>query len=110
MAWLRGIFAGRNPIPPHSGGNSAADERVSRLRSLSDGERTAYRYLFEGYSEAWTAETLGLERRDAKKLFSRLYRKLGVASSREIILHYAPDGARFHRTQGDARESSARSR
>jgi len=64
---------------------------TNKLETLSEDERKAYGHLFEGYSEAWTAETLGLERWEAKKLFADLYHKLGVASSRELILRYAPD-------------------
>ena len=69
-----------------------AQEKSNRLAALSEAEQKAYGYLFEGYSEAWTAETLGMEKRDAKKLYAGIYKKLGVGSPRELILNYAPGG------------------
>ena len=66
-------------------------DKAHKLETLSCSERKAYRHLFAGYSEAWTAETLGLEEREATRLFAGLYRKLGVAGPRELILSYAPD-------------------
>ena len=68
------------------------EERSLKLASLSETERKAYGYLFEGYSEAWTTETLGMEKRDAKKLYAGIYKKLGVSSPRQLILNYAPGG------------------
>ena len=72
----------------HISKNNTADERSRRIAALTKIELTAYTWLFEGYSEAWTAETLGLEKQDAKKLYQGIYRKLGITNSREIINYY----------------------
>ena len=70
------------------------------MDALSDRESEAFKYLFEGYSEAWTAETLGLGRREARKLFASVYRKLEVDSPRELILSYAPQGSSVFESGG----------
>lgn len=88
LAWLHKLFAGNNCLP-HISENNTTDEKNRRLATLSDEEQKAYKWLSDGYSEAWTAETLGLEIRDAKGLFDSVYHKLGVKSSRELILCYA---------------------
>ena len=58
-------------------------------------EQTAYKWLYEGYSEAWTAETLGLKRKDARNLYKSIYHKLGVENQREIIQYYALQEVEF---------------
>jgi len=72
----------------HISKNNTADERSRRIAALTSIEQSAYLWLFEGYSEAWTAETLGLEKQDAKKMYHEIYRKLGITNSREIINYY----------------------
>jgi len=67
---------------------------------LSVEERKAYQWLFEGYSEPWTTETLGLEKKDAKKLYICIYRKLGVGSSQELVHYYAPREVQFSKPPG----------
>jgi len=79
----------------HISENDTSEERTRRLTTLSDEEQRVHKWLFEGYSEAWTTETLGIEKRDAKTLFAGIYRKLGVVNSREIIHYYAPREVRF---------------
>jgi len=69
---------------------SRAEERARKLALLSKTEKRAFGYLFKGFSEAWTTETLGMETRDAKKLYAGMYKKLGVRTPRELILSYAP--------------------
>ena len=73
----------------HISKNNTAEERIQRIATLTKEEHTTYAWLFEGYSEAWTTETLGLEKQDAKKLYHGIYRKLGIKNSREIINFYA---------------------
>ena len=72
----------------HISKTNTAEGKTKRIATLTKEEHTAYIWLFEGYSEAWTTETLGLEKRDANKLFKGIYRKLGVRNSREIIFYY----------------------
>jgi len=60
-------------------------------QALSAAEQQACQYLMAGYSEPWTAETLGLETREARRLFSALYKKLGVTGPRALILNFAPN-------------------
>jgi len=90
LAWIQRLFSGKGAGPPHISENNTADEKARRIATLSDEEQAAYKWLFEGYSEAWTTETLSYEKRDAKKLYTGIYQKLGVGSSREIVHYYAP--------------------
>ena len=93
MNWFEKLF--RASDVTHISENDTSDERARRLTTLSDEEQRAYKWLFEGYSEAWTTEILGIEKRDAKTLYAGIYRKLGVVNSREIIHYYAPREVRF---------------
>ena len=95
MAWIQRLFSGKGAGPPHISANNSAEERGRRLKMLSAEERKAYQWLFEGYSEPWTMETLGLEKKDAKKLYICIYRKLGVGSSQELVHYYAPREVRL---------------
>lgn len=104
MAWLHKLFAGYSG-PPHISEKNTADEKSRRIVTLADLERTAYQWLFDGYSEGWTTETMGLEPRDAKKLYAGIYRKLGVTGSRELVQYYAPQEVGFLKhTQPDAED------
>jgi DNA-binding CsgD family transcriptional regulator len=90
MTWpdtLRNLF--RTGLP-HIKKSNNTGEKNNRIATLSAEEMDAYKWLFEGYSEEWTAETLGLERRTARTLFKSIYRKLGVRNMREIIRYYVP--------------------
>jgi len=98
--WLQRIIAGHKTGPPHISGNNTADEKARRIDTLSDEEREAYRWLFEGYSERWTTETLSLDKPAARLLFKSVYRKLGVVSSREIVHYYPPNEVRFRSPDG----------
>jgi hypothetical protein len=90
LSWFKRIFAENNDNLPHISEKNTFDERTRRLATISEEEQKAYKWLFEGYSEAWTTETLGLEKQDAKVLYDSIYNKLGVSGSREIICDYAP--------------------
>jgi hypothetical protein len=90
LSWLKRIFTGDNENLPHISQNNTSNERNRRLATISEEEQKAYKWLFEGYSESWTTETLGLEKQDAKELYDSIYHKLGVTDSREIISYYAP--------------------
>ena len=89
MNWFLRMFVRYGTAPPHIRGMQTQEEMSRRLAALSAQEETAYKWLLEGYSEAWTTETMGLDRRRARRLYAGIYRKLGVVSSREIIRYYA---------------------
>lgn len=95
MTWLHRIFIGSDVHLRHISENDTADEKILRLSTLSSKEQIAYKWLFDGYSEVWTTETMGLETLDAKILYNNIYRKLGVRSAREIVHYYAPRDIRF---------------
>ena len=95
MKWIQKLFAAHNSSPPHISANNTAEERARRLASLSEEEQPAYKWLFNGYTEVWTTETLGLEKSDAKKLYNGIYRKLGIRDPREIVRYYAPREIHF---------------
>jgi len=100
LAWIQRLFSGKGAGPPHISENNTVDEKSRRIATLSDEELEAYKWLFKGYSEAWTTETLGLEKQDAKRLYIGIYRKLGVGSSREIVHYYAPREVKFVKPPG----------
>ena len=80
---------------PHIRQNNTRNEKSSRIAELSEQEQTAYKWLYEGYSETWTAETLGLTRSDARKVFKSIYQKLGVDNQSGIIEYYAQQEVSF---------------
>jgi hypothetical protein len=95
LSWLKRIFAGNNDNLAHLSQNNTPGEKARRLAAISDEEQQAYNWLFEGYSEAWTTETLGLEKQDAEELYNIIYRKLGITGAKEIIRYYAPREVHF---------------
>lgn len=68
----------------------AADdaERMRRVAGLTDPERAAFGWLRRGFTAAWTAETLLLDRKTARLLFASLYRRLGVADAAALCREY----------------------
>ncbi len=90
MLRLNDLFKSRGTGPPHISRMNTSEEKASRLKTLSHQEREIYHWLFEGYSESWTAETIGLEKGEAMKIFDDIHRKLGIRNSHEIIVFYAP--------------------
>ena len=89
LAHFRQLFKINGANVPMVSPNTMQDEKTGRLAALSGQEHAAYKWLYEGYSESWTAETLGLKRSDAKRLFRSIYKKLGVENQRGIIQKYA---------------------
>ena len=76
-------------VLPYIRSNNTQSEKSNRVASLSDQEQKVYKWLFEGYSEAWITETMGLNRSGSKKIFKSIYKKLGVDNRRGIIQYYA---------------------
>ncbi|MCL2060450.1 MAG: helix-turn-helix transcriptional regulator [Oscillospiraceae bacterium] len=89
MTRLLNLFNAKGAKAPIIDQNLSQNEKSSRLAALSIDERAAYKWLYEGYSEPWTMETLGLKKNAAKRLFRSVYRKLGVENQRGLIQHYA---------------------
>lgn len=74
------------PHPPE--GLSAEQEKQWRVYKLAEDERTAFEWFRLGYTARWTAETMLLDRRTARRLFGGIYRKLGVADEAEVSRIY----------------------
>lgn len=72
--------------PPRE--TSVEADKQRRVNSLTEDERKAFEWLNAGYTPRWTAETMLLDKRDAKALFSSLYRKLGVHNARKLLQLY----------------------
>ena len=51
-------------------------------------EQAVLNWMAEGYTPRWIAETMLLSKRGARKLFRRVYRKLGVKNAREVSRFY----------------------
>lgn len=75
-----------NPIPPE--GMSTDQEKQWRISLLTGDEQKAFEWLRLGYTARWTAETMLLDRKTNKRLFSSIYRKLCVANDAEVSRIY----------------------
>lgn len=88
------MYLFRSLLPPNENekhlpeGLSAEREKQWRVSQLSDDERTAFEWFRLGYTAHWTAETMLLDRKTARKLFSGIYRKLGVTDAAELSRLY----------------------
>ncbi len=67
---------------------SAEQEKQWRVFQLAEDERTAFEWFRLGYTARWTAETMLLDRRTARRLFGGIYRKLGAADEAEVSRVY----------------------
>lgn len=72
----------------HVQGMDADDEKQRRISLLSGDEYKAFEWFRLGYTARWTAETMLLDRRTARKLFKSVFRKLYVANEAEICRLY----------------------
>jgi DNA-binding CsgD family transcriptional regulator len=88
MCWFKSIFPGKGdePIPPE--GMNTDQEKQWRISLLTDDEHKAFEWFRQGYTARWTAETMLLDRRTAKRLFDSVYRKLCVADAAEVTRVY----------------------
>jgi DNA-binding CsgD family transcriptional regulator len=88
MRWFKSILplkAG-DPIPPE--GMDTDQEKQWRISLLTDDEIKAFEWFRQGYTARWTAETMLLDRKTAKRLFDSIYRKLCVADEAEVSRVY----------------------
>lgn len=90
MCWFKSIPPPEadDPLPPE--GLSAEQEKQWRVSRLMNDERKAFEWFRLGYTARWTAETMLLDRKAARRLFRTVYRKLQVADEAEV--------SRFYRT------------
>jgi len=88
------MYLCRSLLPPNEDDKhlpeelSAEQEKLWRVSQLADDERTAFEWFRLGYTAHWTAETMLLDRKTARKLFSGIYRKLGVSDPAELSRIY----------------------
>ncbi len=73
---------------PHAQGMDSHDEKQRRISLLSGEEHKAFEWFRMGYTARWTAETMLLDRRSAKRLFNSLFRKLCVSNEAEVCRLY----------------------
>ncbi len=74
------------PVPPD--GMNTDQEKQWRISQLTDDEYKAFYWFRQGYTARWTAETMLLDRKTAKRLFDSIYRKLSVADEAEVSRVY----------------------
>ena len=89
IRWLKQIFS--QSEAKHLMANTALDaeeEKRQRVAMLSGDELKAFEWFKMGYTVRWVAETMLLDRRSAKRLFSSVFHKLGAANAAEICKFY----------------------
>lgn len=69
-------------------GMSTEQEKRWRISLLTDDERSAFEWFRLGYTASWTAETMLLDRKTARRLFSSVFHKLRVADEAEVSRVY----------------------
>lgn len=72
--------------PPE--GMNMEQEKQWRVSRLANDERAAFEWFRLGYTARWTAETMLLDQKTAKRLFGSIYRKLGVTDEVEVSRIY----------------------
>ena len=87
MNWFHASPRGQpGPQPPE--GLTAEEEKRWRLSQLDEEERQAFNWFRLGYTARWTAETMLLSRRDARRLFGAVFRKLNAENEAEVLRLY----------------------
>lgn len=90
MSWFGNFFRGDRaapsfvPLRP----DESDDKLRERVTTLKPDEAAVYKWLREGYSVKWTAETVLRNVQTTKATARRMYRKLGVRGRRELIRAY----------------------
>lgn len=88
MCWFNAVSPHKiEEIVPPDGMNSD-QEKQWRVSLLTDEESIAFEWFRQGYTARWTAETMLLNRKAARKLFSSIYRKLCVKNETEVSRIY----------------------
>ena len=88
MHWFKSISSSKADDPRPPAGMDTEQQKQWRISQLTDDERKAFEWFRLGYTARWTAETMLLDRKTARRLFSALYRKLQVADETEISRLY----------------------
>lgn len=88
MRWLRSILPLKADLPAKPQEMSADEEKQWRIALLTEDEFKAFEWFRQGYTARWTAETMLLDRKTARKLFSRVFCKLYVADEAEVSRVY----------------------
>lgn len=80
---------GRNS-PPSEGGmpGTLEEKKRERVSRLTPREHELYRLLLEGYTLKESARTLSVQYSTANTHMTSVYKKLGVRSRAELIIHY----------------------
>lgn len=88
MCWFKSILPLKvnDHVPPE--GMNTDQEKQWRISLLTDDEYKAFEWFRQGYTARWTAETMLLDRKTAKRLFDSIYRKLCVADEAEVSRVY----------------------
>lgn len=88
MRWFKSILPHKvdDLIPP--AGMNTDQEKQWRVSLLTDDEYKAFEWFQKGYTACWTAETMLLDRKTAKRLFDSIYCKLCVADEAEVSRVY----------------------
>lgn len=88
MCLFRALLLARDnePRPPKE--LSAEQKKQWLVSRLEGDERMAFEWFRLGYTARWTAETMLLDRRTARRLFGSIFRKLGVADEAEVSRIY----------------------
>lgn len=88
MCWFKSILPhlADAPIPPE--GMNTDQEKQWRISLLTEDEYKAFEWFQKGYTARWTAETMFLDRKTAKRLFDSIYRKLCVTDEAGVSRVY----------------------
>lgn len=89
MRWLKRMLTHPEPEPSSLvEGVCLEDEKRRRISTLSGDEQKAFEWFRQGYTANWTAETMLLDRKTARRLFGSLFLKLEVANEAELCRLY----------------------
>ncbi len=64
------------------------EEKIKRISSLTQREMETFKFLLEGYTLKETAEQMGIKYPTVNTYMTGVYRKLGINSRAELIIHY----------------------
>jgi DNA-binding CsgD family transcriptional regulator len=88
MRWFKSPSPSNADDPGPPEGMNTEQEKQWRISLLTDDERKAFEWFRLGYTARWTAETMLLDRKTARRLFGAIYRKLRVADEAEVSRVY----------------------
>ena len=88
MRWLKSMLQPKPDPPVPMEGMDWEAEKRRRISGLSGDEQKAFGWFRQGYTACWTAETMLLDRKSARRLFCSLFRKLGVTDEAELCRLY----------------------